>query len=307
MWDVRRLRYFVVVAEGLNMSRAAEVLNISQSALSRQIQGLEGEIGITLFDRLGKRLVLTAEGEHLLPRVAALLEQSEALTSRAEALSRGEIGFLRVGATPQTIASLFSHALADFRTQYPGVDVKLVESDNDGLIDMVGRGAVHLVIAGLPDRHDLAGERLFDTRLYVLLPPDDPRHGRSRISISELADDRILILRRGFITRDLFDNGCQQSGVRPQILLESDNPYTLVSMTEAGHGPAILSSAAEVWPRSSQLIPLEFRGRTIEQTVSAVWNPTRHRPAAIRFLVETLKEVSLSRHKRFLATRSDAE
>ena len=70
MRDLRQLRFFVTVAELMNVSRAAEALNISQSALSRQLQALEEEIGLRLFDRVGKRLVLTAEGEEMLPRVA---------------------------------------------------------------------------------------------------------------------------------------------------------------------------------------------------------------------------------------------
>jgi DNA-binding transcriptional LysR family regulator len=88
MIDLKALRAFVVIGERLNMTRAAEVLHISQSALSRQIQGLEHNLGIRLFDRIGKRLVLTAEGDDLLPRAAALIDQAQNLSTRMKAITQ---------------------------------------------------------------------------------------------------------------------------------------------------------------------------------------------------------------------------
>ena len=106
--DLRRLRTFVAVAELGTVSRAALRLHISQSALSRQIIDLEQEFGFKLFDRIGRRLVLTAVGEHLLGDCRDALAHVGSLAERVELLRRGDRGVLKVAAPPHTIESVLS-------------------------------------------------------------------------------------------------------------------------------------------------------------------------------------------------------
>src|SRR2546430_15076970 len=101
----RHLRYFVAVPDAGNVSRAAAQLNIPQPALSRQLRDLEGELGLPLFDRVGRRLHLTAEGENLLERTREILRAADALRERAGALAGGRTGPPRPGAPPPTPGS----------------------------------------------------------------------------------------------------------------------------------------------------------------------------------------------------------
>jgi LysR family cyn operon transcriptional activator len=290
MRDLRQLRFFVTVAELMNVSRAAEALNISQSALSRQLQALEDEIGLSLFDRVGKRLVLTTEGEEMLPRAAGLVEQAEALSMRAGDLARGRIGRLRIGSTPQTIAALIAPALKTFRRDHPLIEVALVEGANRELLEMVERGAVHVAIAGSEDPNAFGSAPLFSAELLAYLPPDDSRVGTRALPIEELNDMPFLVLRRGFLTRDMFDHACRRAGIRPRIVLESDSPHALVAMVEAGHGVAILSSSAANGIRSNPPIAVTLEGKPIHRPVSAIWNLERHRPASLPAFVACLQE-----------------
>jgi DNA-binding transcriptional LysR family regulator len=293
--DLRRLKFFVTVADGLNVSRAAEVLNISQSALSRQIQNLEWDLGFQLFDRVGKRLVLTVEGERLLPKAAKLLEDAQSFSLLGRSLAVGQIGFIRIGATPQTIASLLSEALADFSKMYPGIEVTLVEGTNETLLDAIEKGAVHLVVAALPANHDLAGRELFYSHLLALLPPNDPRSALSLLPIQRLAESPVLTLSRGFMTRQLFDEACTAGGVRPRIFLESASPHTLVALAQKGHGVAVLSSSASVRPQMDKAIQVVFNDRPIGRMVSAIWNPKRHQPAGFSDLIDIMKYCAANR------------
>src|SRR5215510_1895776 len=93
--ELRHLRYFVSVAEEASVSKAALRVNICQPALSRQIRDLERELGVRLFDRIGRRIQLTAEGEDLLRRARALLTDADSLVQRGHALTRGTTGLLR--------------------------------------------------------------------------------------------------------------------------------------------------------------------------------------------------------------------
>src|ERR687895_805959 len=106
--DLRRLRTFVTVAEQGTVLRASARLGVAQPALSRQIQDLESEMRIKLFDRIRRRLVLTSEGEQLLGHCRAILRSVGSLGERAQALRRGEGGVLKVAATPQMIDGVFS-------------------------------------------------------------------------------------------------------------------------------------------------------------------------------------------------------
>src|SRR3954452_1236527 len=99
------LRTFVAVADAGGVHRAADRLHLSQPAVSRQIQALEGDLGVPLFDRIGRRVQLTAEGEDLLWRSRRLLAEARSFAERADALKKGDGGILRVGATPQIIES----------------------------------------------------------------------------------------------------------------------------------------------------------------------------------------------------------
>lgn len=290
MRDLRKLHFFVTVAEVMNLSRAAEALNISQSALSRQIQALEEELGFPLFERIGKRLALTVEAEAMLPRAAELLERAEALSLRADAVARGQIGHLRIGATAQTIASLIAPALTRFRTSHPRVEVALVEGPNRFLIELVERGGVHLAIATPDDIGAFHNQPLFMAELLAYLPPGDMRHAAQALPIETLADAPVLLLRRGFMTRDLVDESCRQAGVRPRVVLESDSPHALVAMVEAGHGIAMLSSSAARGVRSSPPKRVTLGGQPVRRQVSAIWNPARHHPAALPVLVDCLQK-----------------
>ena len=289
MRDLRQLRFFVAVAELMNVSRAAEALNISQSALSRQLQALEDDIGLTLFDRVGKRLVLTAEGEEMLPRAAAMVEQAEALSLRADDLARGRIGRLRIGSTPQTIASLIAPALKAFRNDHPLIEVALLEGANRELLEMVERGAVHVAIAGAQDPAAFGSAPLFNAELLAYLPPDHPRAKARALPIESLKDAPFLLLRRGFLTREMFDHACRRAGIRPRVVLESDSPHALVAMVEAGHGVAILSSSAANGIRSSAPVAVTLEGKPIHQPVSAIWNLERHRPASLPAFIACLQ------------------
>src|SRR5262245_16556459 len=126
--DLRHLRTFVTVAEQGTVSQASVRLRIAQPALSRQINDLEQELGIRLFDRVRRRLVLTGEGEQLLEHCRTVLGAVGSLNERAQLLRRGDSGILRVAATPQTIEGVFSTFLHRYARRRPTVQIQLNET-----------------------------------------------------------------------------------------------------------------------------------------------------------------------------------
>src|SRR5205823_4606307 len=135
--ELRHLRYFAAVADAGNVSRAARQLRVTQPALSRQIQDLERDLACRLFDRIGRRIVLTKDGDELLERTRRLLGDADALRERARALAGGEAGVLRIGAAPQFIEAALPEVLTRYGLEYPGIDVQLVEDGGGSLLRRV--------------------------------------------------------------------------------------------------------------------------------------------------------------------------
>ena len=122
---LRQLQIFITIAEAGGFASAQSRLSLSQPAASRQVQALEGELGVLLFDRVGRRIRLTSEGEDLLRRSRLLLPDVEALSERARALKSGQAGTLRVGASTQHIEAV----LADFRPHYRQRHLSVTDHD----------------------------------------------------------------------------------------------------------------------------------------------------------------------------------
>src|SRR4029453_6195435 len=205
--DLRRLRTFVAVAELGTVSRAAWRLHITQPALSRQIGDLQRELGIRLFDRVGRGLVLTAEGEQFLADSRNALIHFRSLGERAALVRQGDRGVLRVAAPPHTIESVLSTFLPRYAERFPNVHVKLVEALGLDQVPFLHRGEVHIGI-----RHDQGGDHGFDS---PRLPPDEVlaayepslELGRSgRVDIGGLKSYPLLLLDSGYSIPRLFDS-----------------------------------------------------------------------------------------------------
>jgi len=163
--NLRNLHTFVIVADAGGFARAAGRLSLTQSAASRQIMALESELGIALFDRVGRSLRITSEGKDLLQRGRQLLEDATSLTERARALRDGSVGTLYVGAPTQVIENLLAPFVKGYQHRYPGINVRLLEAAAHQLQSHLDRGEVQLGI--MPSGHDPFDGRLLYP-IYVM-------------------------------------------------------------------------------------------------------------------------------------------
>jgi LysR family transcriptional regulator, cyn operon transcriptional activator len=275
--NLRFLRTFVAIVDNAGVARGAARLNLTQSAASRQIQALENELGLRLFARIGRSVRLTREGEDLLVRSRRLLADVAALGERASALKSGEVGVLRVGATPQVIETLLAGFLLHYRKRHLGVEVYLVEDGGARLPGRLERGDVDIAI--MPAGEDrFRGELLYPMYVLAVLPQ---RHGLRRsavIDVTELADEPLLRLTSGFASHDWFEAACQVAHVRPRVLLESVAPQTLIALAQAGHGIAVVPSPVRI-PRTGVCVAVVVhRGVPIGRWTVAAWEPQRFLP-----------------------------
>ena len=280
------LRTFVAIADAGGVHRAAARLHLSQPAVSRQIQTLETDLGVPLFDRIGRRVQLTSEGEDLLRRSRRLLAEAQSLTERASALKKGESGILRVGATTQVIESILAIFLDRFRALYPGVEVQLVEEGGTNLPRQLERGHVQLALMAVEDeRFDF---RLLHPAYGLAVLAKTHRLARHRtLDVAELADEPLLLLRGGFASRDWFEAACSVAHFRPRMLLESAAPHTTMALAGSGYGIAIVPSTVQIPEGRIRALGLLQGGAALGRWLRVAWDPQRFlAPYAQRFIDE---------------------
>ena len=272
--DLHQLRTFVAIADAGGVAKAASRLNLSQPAASRQIQVLEAELGVPLFDRIGRRLRLTSEGEDLLRRSRRLVADAASLRERARALKAGDAGMITIGATPPMIEVVLSGFLAGYQRRHPGVEIRVVEDGGAGLVARLERGEVHFAYVPAGDDR-FSGRLLYPVHVIAVVPASHRLHRRRSLEIAELANEPLLLLRHGFGSREWFDAACHAASLRPHVLLESSAHNAIIGLAAAGYGIGVLPSAVRLPDSSVRALPLVHRNVPIGRWTMLAWDPQR--------------------------------
>src|SRR6478609_5792157 len=212
--NLRQLQTLITVADAGGFASAAGRLHLSQPAASRQIQALEAEFGVLLFDRIGRRLQLTAEGEDIVRRGRRLLQEADSLRDRADALKGGLTGTLRVGASPQNIETVLAPFVGRFRRRHPGIEVHFVEDGGSRINDRLTQGDVHVALTTATDEL-FFGRLLYPAYVLAVMASAHSLARRATIDVSELAAEPLLLLQRSFASRGWFDAACDGAGINP--------------------------------------------------------------------------------------------
>jgi DNA-binding transcriptional LysR family regulator len=297
--DLRHVQTFVTVAELGTVTQAAQRLHVAQPALSRQINDLEHTLGLKLFHRVGRRLVLSSAGEELLADCRGLLNYSRSLGERAKMLGRGDTGVLKVAASPQHIESVFSQFLHVYGKRYPNVQVKVTEGSGLEILAMLERGEIDLGQNLLHSIHlddqRFGNQPLEAVELLAACEAAMPLGARGVIEVARLAPHPLLLLDASFGFRRAFDAACRMSGLKPKILIESRSPHTLLALAEAGHGVAIIPSALRTRRYDLRIVGVTYRGKLLREPLTILWDKRRPLPpyavAFCQMLAEHVREV----------------
>lgn len=284
--DLRRLRYFVVLAETLHFGRAALRLNIAQPPLSHQIRVLEEELGARLFDRSNRHVELTAAGMALLPEARALLAQAEKASTIAARVERGELGELRIGFTSAAaLTQVIPRLILAYRRDWPGVRLSIRElTTQEQLTAMLERRLDFAFIRGIaaPDLPPAFGAvRLFEDAFVVALPPQHPcAEAKGPLSVKSLVNEPFVMYPAdsGTGAYEQVMSLCRHAGFAPQVVQEALSAATMVGLVAAGLGVALV-------PESFQRIEasgVAFRALRDSQARSAMWLVFRADEVSVR-------------------------
>ena len=240
-----QLRIFVAVAERQHVTRAAEALNIVQSAVSAAVTGLEGRHAVKLFHRVGRGIELTEAGNVFLVEARAVLARAEAAELVLADLSGLRRGTLRVHAS-QTIASHWlPRYLVTFRKAYPEIAVRLAVGNTADVARAIGEGAAELgFVEGDIDEPALASVPVAQDRLVLVVPPDHPLATAAALTAADLAAYPFVLREAGSGTRSAFEAALAAAGLPPDrltVALELPSNEAVLAAVEAGAGASVLS------------------------------------------------------------------
>lgn len=283
--DLRHLRYFQAVAEELSYARAAQRLRIAQPALSRAIKDLETDLGVAVLERSRHHVALTPAGAVLLQETVLLLDGWEESLRRVRRTADGEEGELRLGYIGPPTQPFLGRLLHEYRTRFPQVSVHLEERTPERVWEMVARGRLSAGLTRPVPSHTALGLRtltLREERLGVVLRPDHPMAGQPALEWKSLIGQALVILarREGASLHDAILAACRQAGFMPRLAHTPSLIGTVLSYTEAGAGPGIVTDS--VVPPGS---PLRFIPLTPAAVVPLVlvWQEDQDPPPVQRF------------------------
>src|ERR1700728_2455253 len=243
--EVHQLKYVCAIAESGNFSRAAERCNVAQPSLSQQVLKLEKELGVRLFDRLGRSVRLTEAGRVFAPQARAILEELDMARSSVVDKNADLRGSVAVGVIPTIAPYLMPGYTAAFAKKYPDAKLRIVEEMTSVLVDGLRDLSIDVVILALPLRHkDL---ELFPIRtepLFAVLRKGHPRASARSLALKDLRGESFVMLRDGHCFRDLSIEACTHARVTPNIAFESGQFSSLLGMVAAGVGVSIVPEMA---------------------------------------------------------------
>jgi DNA-binding transcriptional LysR family regulator len=241
--ELRHLRYFVAVAEELHFGRAALRLRLSQPALSRQVRDLERELGVPLFSRRGRGVVLTSAGEAFLEGACQTLARAEEAAEDARRAHRGEVGRLSLGFVQSATFGALPRLLGAFRKECPGValEVRAMTTVEQVAALRDGRIGAGLLRPPIDDR-GLALRTISRDPLMVALPKGHALVERERVPLGALASEPLILYPRsdGPGVRDAIVGLCQRAGFSPRIAQEAGEAQTIAALVGAGLGAALV-------------------------------------------------------------------
>lgn len=245
---LQQLRYLVEVAQrGFNVSEAAEALFTSQPGVSKQIKQLENDLGIIIFERVGKRLTgVTEAGGQVLAHARRILAEAENLKRYVDDYTHGQRGALVIATTHTQARYALPEAISRFRTRYPEVTLTLHQGMPDQFADWLMRGDVDLAIA-TEALKDLPGIVALPCRQWhhaIVVPEGHPLLSAGAITLAELASYPLITYVRGVAGRIGMDAVFERQGLVPRIVLDALDADVVKTYVGVGMGVGIIAEHA---------------------------------------------------------------
>lgn len=239
--DFIHLVYFFEVARQENFTKASEVLYVSQSTISKLIKNLESELGVALFYRTPKRVILTDAGQLLLTKAKIIIETLNSIHPELSDLTGTPRGRLKIGMSPM-VQTLFPQAIAEFKSLYPKIIIDLIEVGSKKVERGISEGTIDVGVMMLPTKgkEELEVVPFINDPMMLIVHPNHPLATRQFVDMYDLRDEPFVLFKEDFALHDHIIEKCQELGFEPHIICETAQWDFMVNIVASKLGIAFL-------------------------------------------------------------------
>lgn len=287
--NLRDLKYLVVVSETRSFVKAAQQCFVSQPTLSTQIKKIEQELGVLLFERTNKKVMVTTVGRDIIESAQAVLDEVERMKRIAANATDPFAGDLRLGAFPSLASYLFPDTVMTIKQSLPNIKLILIEEKTHVLIEQLASGEIDAAFLSLPLKEEfLESAPLFDDAFELAVAVDHSFASKRYVEPTELQDQPLLLLDEGHCMRDQALQFCQWSGAAEHLGVRAASLETLRQMVIAGTGMTLIPEIASKQPVDAiRYIP--FSEPKPKRTIGLVWRKSSVRVELMMELVDLFK------------------
>lgn len=277
-----QLEYFQAVCCYNSVTKAAQMLHISQSSISSAIRELEAELGVNLFTRVKQRLILTSEGEFFLNNIDEILSNLSSLQQRMITLGRNQ-NHLRIAVTPMSGACVFIPLYLSYIQKYPSARIEIVESDSKknflGILDETYD--IVLMTTDKIENNQLDSIPLAPVKIVFCVSRNHPLAQHSEITFEMLRDVRLVLFRNDSKYNKIIHKHFEELGICPNVVLYSNQIHTVQKIISSGHvGAFVFDGVANLFP---DFVPISVAGLP-QTTVNLVWKKEKYINNRARYL-----------------------
>jgi len=239
--EIRQLKAFLAIAEAKTFTAGAKRVNITQAAVSMQIRQLEDEVGLPLFIRTPRRVIVTEAGEYLLERARKILREHDAALAEIAEVAGAEHGRLRIGSASAMFATQqLPKILETLKQKFPRAEINVSSGTSQILVEKILHGEIDIAFVSLPvETPNISTELLFSDEIVAIAHPKHTLAKQKYISAATLAGEQLILGEKGGNTRRLIDDFFAAANVKPNVMMELSRQEAINQMVENNMGVGI--------------------------------------------------------------------
>ena len=236
--EIRQLKAFLAISEAKTFTAGARRVNVTQAAISMQIRQLEDEVGLPLFTRTPRRVIMTEAGEYLLDRARKILREHDTALAEIAELGGVEHGRLRIGSASAEFATQqLPGILQGLRKKFPNSEIAVSAGTSLTLVEKIMHGEIDIAFVSLPvENSSITTDLLFSDEIVAIAHPSHQMANEKYISAAALAGEKLILGERGGNTRRMIDDFFNAANVRPHVVMELSRQEAVNQMVEANLG-----------------------------------------------------------------------
>jgi DNA-binding transcriptional LysR family regulator len=290
--ELNHSRALIAIGELSSFSKAGERLNLSPPAVFAQVHQLEAELGEKLYERSGRKLVLTPAGRLLLEFCRRLILVHDEAVGAIKELSGVQRGSLYLGCGPHISVSIVPHLLRAYLSRYPNVELRLITGNDHMLFEDLHAGKVDLILMNLPvETLDLVQDPLWRYELVFIVPPDDPAPEHGVVTAAELSKRPFILYQRSVVIESAIRQFCVAVGFEPKVVMQNDQADSIKELVKLGLGISLLPSwSVSEDVRRGTLRLLRMADKQLFSTTGLIYRKSSHLPQALQALLTVAHE-----------------